>query len=188
MKWIFIVMGFVMITGCDYQRRNEALDKKMNELNQREAVLSLKEQQMEIKEQQINEKEKILDSTAHVINDSLLRSHKKTEGAWRVDMICTQTNCPGSAVGDVKTERWNITVEGRNVLVNVKNNRALSKSYSGAFDGNLITLTADQDTTEVNATIEVHLQQATDKEMEGDRVVTQASGCQILYSLRLKRQ
>ena len=187
MKWIFIVMGFVFITGCDYQSRNEALDKKMNELNQREAILSLKEQQMEIKVEQINEKEKILDSTAHVLNDSLLRSHKKIEGGWRVDMICTQTNCSGSAVGDLKTERWNITVEGNNVIANVGSKSALSKSYTGSFEGNLITLTADQDTTEVNATIEVHLQQSTDKEMEGDRVVTQTSGCQILYSLRLKR-
>lgn len=187
MKWIFIVMGFVFITGCDFQQRREDLNKKMNELSQREAVLALKEQQMEIKEQQLSEKEKILDSTTHVVNDSLLRSHKKIEGTWRVDMLCTQTNCAGSAVGDVKTERWNITVAGNDVTVNARSNRALSKRYTGSFEGNLLTLTADQDTTEVNATIEVHLQQSTEKEMEGDRVVTQISGCQILYSLRLKR-
>ena len=187
MKWILIVMGFVIITGCDYQRRQQVLDKKMNELSQREAVLALKEQQMETKEQQISEKEKFLDSTTHVVNDSLLSSHKKIEGAWRVDMICTQTNCAGSTVGDVKLEHWNISVEGNNVVVNARNSRALSKIYTGAFAENLLTLTADQDTAEVNATIEVHLQQTTDKEMEGDRVVTQTSGCQILYSLRLKR-
>jgi len=187
MKWIFILMGFVFITGCDYQRRQEALDKKMHELNQREEILTLKENQLEIKEQQINEKEKILDSTAHVVSDSLLQSHKKIEGAWRVDMNCKQTNCPGSAVGDLKTEHWNITVEGNNVIANVISNRALSKSYSGSFEGNLITLTADQDSAIENATIEVQLQQSTEKEMEGSRVVTQTSGCQILYSLRLKR-
>lgn len=187
MKWIFIVVGFVFITGCDFQRRQEDLNKKMNELSQREAVLALKEQQMEIKEQQLSEKEKILDSTTNVVNDSLLRSHKKIEGAWRVDMLCTQTNCAGSAVGDGKTERWNIMVAGNDVTVNARSNRALSKRYTGSFAGNLLTLTADQDTTEVNATIEVHLQQSTDKEMEGERVVTQTSGCQILYSLRLKR-
>ncbi len=181
MKWIFIVIGFVFITGCDFQKRQADLDKKMNELNQREAVLSLKEQQL-------REKEKILDSTTHVVNDSLLRSHKKMEGGWRVDMLCTQTNCAGSAVGDVKTEYWNITVAGNDVTVNARSNRALSKRYTGSFAGNLLTLTADQDTAEVYAMIEVHLQQSTDKEMDGERVVTQASGCQILYSLSLKRE
>lgn len=187
MKWLFIIMGFVIITGCDYQHRQQELNKKMNELNQREAVLALKEQQMEIKEQQLSEKEKILDSTTLVVNDSLFRSRKKIEGTWRVDMICTQTNCAGSAVGDVKTERWNIRIERNDVIVHVGSNRPLSKSYTGSFDGSFITLTADQDTTELNAAIEVHLQKTSDKEMEGDRVVTQASGCQILYSLRLKR-
>jgi hypothetical protein len=34
----------------------------------------------------------------------------------------------------------------------------------------------------------VRLQQTKEKEMTGEREITQASGCRILYSLRLKKQ
>jgi hypothetical protein len=112
----------------------------------------------------------------------------KIQGLWRVDMQCTETNCVGSAVGDIKTEQCNIKVENDQVLINARSNRSVAKTYFGSYVGNVIKLTAEQDTTEVNAKIDVTLQKISDKEMGGERQVIQATGCRIVYSLRLKKE
>jgi hypothetical protein len=51
-----------------------------------------------------------------------------------------------------------------------------------------LKLAVQQDSTDASAKIIVRLQQTKDKEMTGDREITQANGCRILYSLRLKKQ
>lgn len=188
MKWIFLLSSIIILSSCNQRQREIELDKKLNELSQREQELSLKEQELAIKEKQLSEQQKVLDSTTNIINDSLLRDHEKIQGLWRVEMKCKQTNCAGSAVGDIKTEEWNIQFENNEVTVNARSNRHVVKRYSGSFVGNLLKLSAGQDSTEVNAKIHVNLEKTSDTEMEGEREVTQATGCQILYSLRLKKE
>lgn len=188
MKWIFLLLGIMIFSGCDLRHREVEVKKKLEEISRREQELSIKEQMLSIKEQELSEKQKILDSTTNIVNDSILREHLKIQGLWRVDMLCTETNCAGSAVGDVKTEKWNIKVENDQVMINARSNRSVVKTYAGSYVGNVIKLTADQDSTEVNAKINVSLQKISDKEMGGERQVIQASGCQIVYSLRLKKE
>ncbi len=189
MKWIFLLSGIIIFSSCNLRQREVELNKKLNELSLREQELALKEQKLSIKEQKLSEQQKILDSTTNKVNDSLLREHKKNiQGSWRVDMKCSETNCPGSAVGDVKTELWNIKFEENEVIVNARSNRHLVKIYSGYFVGNLLKLSADLDSAEVNAIINVRLEKTANNEMEGEREVTQANGCQILYTLRLKKE
>lgn len=188
MKWIFLLAGFVVFSGCDLRRREVEVNKKLEEINRREQQLSIKEQMLSMKEQELSEKQKILDSTTNIVNDSIIREHVKIQGLWRVDMQCTETNCVGSAVGDIKTEQWNIKVENDQVLINARSNRSVAKTYFGSYVGNVIKLSAEQDTTEVNAKIDVTLQKISDKEMGGERQVIQATGCRIVYSLRLKKE
>jgi hypothetical protein len=187
MKWIFLLTGFIIFSSCDLHREAK-LNKKLDEINRREQELTLKEQMLSIKAEELNKKQKILDSTTNIVNDSLVREHLKIQGLWRVDMQCTETNCVGSAVGDIKSEQWNIKVVNDQVVINARSNRSVVKTYSGWYVGDIIKLTADQDSTEDNATINVSLQKISDKEMGGERQVIQASGCRIVYSLRLKRQ
>ena len=188
MKWILLLSGFFIFSSCDLHQREVELNKKLDEMNRRERELALKEQTLEIKELQLSEQQKILDSTTNMVNDSLIREHAKFQGLWRVDMQCIETNCAGSAVGDVKTEHWNIKVENNEVSINARSNKSVVKTYSGSYVGNVIKLTAEQDSTEVNAKIEVSLQKISDKELRGERQVIQATGCRIVYSLRLKRE
>jgi len=160
----------------------------MQELNVKEQELALKEQSLSIKEEQLNEKEKSLDSTKNVVNDSLFVQHQKLPGTWMVEMQCTETNCPGSAVGDVKNEQWDFKFQNNMVIASAMSNNQLVRVYTGDYVGNTLKLSVQQDSTDASAKIIVRLQQTKDKEMTGDREITQANGCRILYSLRLKKQ
>ena len=188
MKWIFLLSGIIILSSCNLQQKEMELSKKLDELNQREQELALKEQKLAIKELQLSEQQKILDSTTNIVNDSLLRENKKIQGLWRAEMKCIETNCPGSAVGDIKTEEWDIQFEQNEVIAKARSNHRVVKIYSGFFAGGLLKLSAEQDSTEVNAKIDVRLDKTADNEMTGEREVTQATGCQILYSLRLKKE
>ncbi len=188
MKWIYLLSGIMVLSSCNLRQREMELNKKSEELNRREQQLAIKEQMLAAAEQKLNEQQKILDSTTNIINDSLQKQHQKIEGLWRVDMQCTETNCAGSAVGDVKTEHWTIRIEGNEVMVHARSNRHPAKSYSGGFMGNMLRLTAEQDSAEINAKIVVRLEQLKENELEGEREVIQATGCRILYSLRLKKE
>jgi len=186
MKWI-LLMGIVFISGCGLRQREMELNRKMQELNVKEQELALKEQSLSIKEEQLNEKEKSLDSTKNVVNDSLFVQHQKLPGTWMVEMQCTETNCPGSAVGDVKNEQWDFKFQNNMVIASAMSNNQLVRVYTGDYVGNTLKLAVQQDSTDASAKIVVRLQQIKDKEMTGDREITQANGCRILYSLRLKK-
>jgi hypothetical protein len=187
MKWI-LLMGIVFISSCGLRQREMELNKKMQELNVKEQELALKEQSLSIKEEQLNEKEKSLDSTKNVVNDSLFLEHQKLPGTWMVEMLCTETSCPGSAVGDVKNEQWDFKFQNNMVIASAMSNNQLVRVYTGDFLGNTLKLGVQQDSTDASAKIVVRLQKTKDKEMTGDREITQANGCRILYSLRLKKQ
>jgi hypothetical protein len=187
MKLILLV-GIVFISGCGLRQREMELNRKMQELNVKEQELALKEQSLSIKEEQLNEKEKSLDSTKNVVDDSLMIEHQKLAGTWMVEMLCTETTCPGSAVGDVKNEQWDFKLQNNMVIASAMSNNQLVRVYIGDFLGKTLKLAVQQDSTAASAKIVVRLQQTKDKEMMGDREITQANGCRILYSLRLKKQ
>jgi hypothetical protein len=187
MKWILFV-GIVFVSGCGLRQREMELNRKMQELNVKEQELALKEQSLAIKEEQLNEKEKSLDSTKNVVNDSLFLEHQKLPGTWMVEMQCTETNCPGSAVGDVKNEQWDFKFQNNMIIASAISNNQLVRVYTGDYLGNTLKLAVQQDSSDASAKIVVRLQQTKEKEMTGEREIIQANGCRILYSLRLKKQ
>lgn len=185
---MFILAGLVFISGCGLRQREIELNKKMNALNQKEQELVLKEQMLAVKEQQLDEQKKSIDSTTSVMSDSLYLEHQRISGTWLVDMQCIETSCPGSAVGDTKNEQWDFIFQGNTVIVTAMSREKLLRTYTGAFQGNILKLNVQRDSTDKIAKISVRLQQKSEKEMEGDREIIQSSGCHILYSLRMKKQ
>jgi hypothetical protein len=188
MKWIFFMALLVFLGGCGLRQREIELNKKMNELNQREQQLNLREQSIDLKEEQLNLREQSVDSTQKVINDSLFLEHQKLPGKWTVEMQASETNCAGSAVGDIKNEQWDFLFQDDMVIVKAFSNKRLVRIYTGNYVGNSLRLTVNQDTSETSAKITVRLQKASDKEMTGEREIIQENGCRILYALRLKKQ
>ena len=188
MKWILLLSGIIFLSSCGLRQREMELDRKTNELNQREQELSLKEQSLTAKEQQLKDREKEIDNSKSIIRDSLDAEHTKIPGTWLVEMQCTETTCSGSAVGDIKNEQWEIKFQDNMVIASAMSNNQLIRVYTGAYFGNLLKLSVQQDSTETSAKINVRLTQTKEKEMEGEREIIQANGCHILYSLRLKKQ
>lgn len=188
MKWIFCSVLLVFLVGCGLRQREIELNKKMNELNQREQQLNLREQSIDLKEQQLNLREQSVDSAQQVINDSLFLEHQKLPGIWTVEMQASETNCAGSAVGDIKNEHWDFLFQDDMVIAKAFSNKRLVRIYTGNYVGNSLRLTVNQDTSETSAKITVRLQKTNDKEMTGEREIIQENGCRILYTLRLKKQ
>ena len=187
---ILSLIFIVVLSGCNLRQREIELDKKLAEVNQREQMLTLKEQSLELREQQVNEKEKKLDSTTNRNgNDSLLLLHPQLPGIWNVKMQCTETTCPGSAVGDTKNEQWQFQLQDNGVIVSAKSNNELVRVYTGVYRNNVLQLSVQTDSTlPKTARILVRLQQIQDKEMGGEREIIQPDGCRILYALQLKKQ
>lgn len=188
MKWIFLLFFSFSLASCGLRQREIELQRRTNELNQKEQELNLKEQSLAAKEQQLDDRQKEIDSTASVVKDSLIIEHNKIPGIWAVEMQCTETNCPGSAVGDIKNEQWEFKFQDNTVIASAMSNNQLVRVYTGAYFGNLLKLSVQQDSSETTAKINVRLKQTKEKEMEGEREIIQASGCHILYSLKLKKQ
>ena len=188
MKWIFLITGIIFFSSCGLRQREAELDKRTNDLMHREQELFLKEQSLQLKEEQLNNREKLLDSTTRIVNDSLFLEHQKLPGTWLVEMQCTETNCPGSAVGDTKNELWDLKFQNDMVIVSAIANKQAAWVYTGTFIGNMLRLSVPRDTLENSAKIVVRLQQTKEKEMIGEREIIQPTGCRILYSIRLKKQ
>jgi hypothetical protein len=188
MKWIILAAGVFFMTGCSLRQRENELNKKTIELKQRELQLDLREQSLQLREQQLSIREQSGDSTHKIINDSLFLEHQKLPGTWLVEMQATETNCTGSAVGDIKNEQWDFKFQDNLVIASAFSNGRLVRIYTGNYVGDILKLDVKQDTTETLARIVVRLQQTGPKEMTGEREIIQENGCRILYSLRLKKQ
>jgi hypothetical protein len=103
--FLFLVMSFTA-SGCGMRERELKLDQKMSEINQKEQELLLKEKSLQLKEEELAKKEELLDSSSRSPVDTFLVQHPQLPGKWNVTMRCTETTCPGSAVGDTKNEQW----------------------------------------------------------------------------------
>ncbi len=192
LKWflfLFVFSGFIL-SGCNLREREIEIEIRAAQINEKEQLLFAKEQSLEFREQMLNDREKLLDSTSNKIaNDSLFINYPNLPGSWAVKMVCTETNCPGSAVGDTKNEQWDFTFHENAIIATAVSNNQMVRVYSGSNFGNSIRLTVQKDTADAQtARMLVRLQNIKEKEMEGEREIIQAGGCRIVYSLQLKKQ
>ena len=192
MKWILLLTGISLLvfSGCNLRQRETEVRNKMRELNEKERELSIKEQDLQRREDLLNKKEKISDS---IINqpaiDSLNELHPKIPGTWNVKMVCSATTCPGSAIGDTKTEKWNITFEQNVVIVNAINNGNITRVYVGGYQENTLKLLSQpsDSTTSNPVQIVIHLQEKDEGTMEGKREIIRPD-CHIVYDLQLNKK
>ena len=192
LRWLlflFILAG-ITFSGCNLRKREIALEKRAAQVDEKEQLLFAKEQSLEAREQMLNDREKLLDSTSlKTSNDSLFLKYPGLPGSWAVKMVCIETNCPGSAVGDTKNEQWDFTFHDNAIIATAISNNQMVRVYSGTYFANSIRMTVQKDTADAQtAKMLVRLQDIKDKEMVGEREIIQESGCRIVYSLQLKKQ
>ncbi len=176
MKWLpGILTILVLLSGCGFKKREQAIAQREQELAKVQAELVLREQQLALKERELKERELLLDSTSRVI-DSVNVYNPDLIGKWAVKMRCTETDCEGSAIGDVKAEQWEISYnDDSTVTAQAFAGKSLSRVYTGCYQGGVLQLVDDK-------AIRVSLSFTDKDKMEGTREISQAN-CKIVYSL-----
>ena len=184
---LIILLAFLFLQSCDLRQREEDLQKREAQLNEKEQELLLKEKTLQLKEEELVKKQQVIDSTT--IKDTTAQYNAQLIGSWAVKMTCTETSCSGSAVGDTKTETWDISYQDKNVIAKAKVNNELVRAYSGTYNGNILELVeAREGTTEQTPTkIIVRLRLINDVQMEGQREIERMGECKIIYSVLMDK-
>ena len=182
-------MVILLSTGCGLKAREEAMRKKEAELAEREQQLTLREKSLELREEQVEQLKQKLDS-AKTKSDTTLLYNQQLIGQWNVKMTCIETTCSGSAIGDIKTETWDISYQNSLIIANAIASNKLARIYTGSYDGTTLTLSADvANTPEEPATkMIIRLTMTDENTMEGQRLIDRENDCRIVYSLQLNKQ
>ncbi|MEJ6979516.1 hypothetical protein WG906_03590 [Pedobacter sp. P351] len=183
---LFLASTFFL--GCGSTDTEKKLDFREQEVQRKEQQLLILEQQLNLKEQELIRREQQADSFK-VKTDTLGVYNPKLLGNWTVSMHCIEANCEGYAVGDIKTEHWNISYRNNKVIVKAMSNNKVIRTYSGLFKENSLNLKAqpvpDAD-TEMKVVLNPH---ATNENlMEGQRVIDRRNNCRVVFSLKVEKQ
>ena len=158
------------------------MEEQAKALEAKEQQLVLLEQQLKLKEEDLRKRERKVDSTNQIF-DSLGTYNHLIIGSWTVTMNCVETDCPGSAIGDTKTEQWDIAYEGSDVIAKAFANKKLVRVYKGKLRGHILTLAVEQEAPS-DASMSASLNLINVDRLEGQREIMQSSGCRIIYSLK----
>jgi hypothetical protein len=182
------IIFLITFNSCELDRKEKELQQWENNLNQKEQELILREKILELKEEELSKKSAYLDSTSK--NDSMPMYDTALIGRWDVKMVCIEATCPGSAVGDTKTEQWVISMEGTNFIAKAISGENLARVYSGIYTGNTLELIAqvEQASDQPAAKMVARLHIVNPKRMEGQREITRENNCKIIYTLEMNKQ
>jgi hypothetical protein len=183
---ILYTVAMLFLSSCDYQKREEEIRKQEAALNQKEQELLLKEKTLQLKEEELLKREKRFDSTVTISNyivDSALI------GNWAVTMVCTETTCPGSAIGDTKSEKWQISYQSNSIIAKVLSNDRLTRIYTGFYTGNTIELVEEQskEASLSSTKMVVRLRVLDPTHLEGQREISRED-CKVIYSVELEKE
>lgn len=185
---LLLILLLPFLQGCDMRQREEALSQKEASLNQREQELLLKEKTLQLKEDELVKREQRIDSTRRL--DSTTVYNASLPGTWDVKMTCTETSCPGSAVGDIKNETWEIAYQENNVIARAMVNNELVRVYSGIFTGNTLELVEAREnaSTQPATRMVVRLRLSKENVMEGQREIERIGECKIIYGIIMNKK
>ena len=187
MKILWLLFFFVCMNGCTLRERERALDQRSAQLDQKEQELLLKERSLQLKEEELKKRDSL---SIQNKDDSTGVYDPQLTGSWAVKMLCTEATCPGSAVGDIKNETWQISYQDRNILVRAMAGNQLVRVYSGLFNGTILELEEDHQKmpASVPIRISVRLTKSDSLSMEGQREILRENNCRIVYSVNLVKQ
>ncbi len=191
-KFIYVSTFLLIAAGlssCGFEERKKALDARETALKEREQNLLVKQKMLLQLEDSIKLSIAQQDSLTISLKNIGLPLPDSLQGTWNVNMLCTQTNCSGSAVGDTRKESWTFSGgDSTGVYVKAMQGENLVRVYSGIFDGSGFVLSTPNVAGEVNATtMNVKLNINTRDKLSGSRIIQQADGCTITYKIDADR-
>lgn len=180
------LLATCLLSGCGMQEREAALKKREAALALREQELVRKEESLRLREETLLQKQQSQDSA---LQDSSVFANANLEGRWSVKMVCTETSCAGSAIGDTKSELWDFSYQNGRVMATAIENNLVVRTYSGTYKNNLLELTETVErSSESPATqILVHIKPLSETTMEGQREIIRLGDCRIVYALELTK-
>lgn len=185
---LFFCAFLILFASCNLDKREQEIREKLTALNQKEQELLVKERTLALKEEELLKREQRLDSTSQ--QDTASVYNPDLVGIWSVKMTNTETTCPGSAVGDTKTEQWDIAYQNSLVIAKALSGDKLVRIYSGAFKEAALELKDERDSSSAQpaAKMTVRLRMTGARTMEGQREIIREGGCKIIYALQLNKQ
>lgn len=183
--FLAVLLCSCLFVSCDIKKREKELETKQLSLQQKEQELILREQALELKEEEFRKQDSI-----KMVKDTLWGTYPNLPGTWFVKMVCTETTCSGSAVGDTKTENWEISIQNNMVMAGAVDNGKLNRIYSGGFYNDRLEITSENTDLETrqNIKIVVRLKQTREGNMKGTREIIRQDDCHIVYDLELRKQ
>lgn len=185
MKWITLLLIAAFIApGCDFKQREKAIKMKEEALQMKEQELNEREHTIQMAEADLAKKQQP-DTTKR---DSSFLYTQAIVGTWQVRMVCMQTTCDGSAIGDTKIEAWTFSYENNQVVARAMANDKLVRIYTGKVlnDGLELIENIESSPSEPATKIVVRVKKTNEKTMEGQREIVRV-GCRILYALQLNK-
>ena len=185
-RLILILLTTVAFLSSCHDSRVQNMEKRENELNLREQELLRKEKALELREADLVKREQKTDS---LMSDSTAVP-PVVAGTWTTKMTCTETTCTGSAVGDIKTEQWNVILEGNSIIARAIAGEQLVRVYTGSYTGNTIELVEDRESTSTQPATKmiVRLRLTNGTTMEGQREIVRENDCKIIYAVQMNKQ
>ncbi|ACU03473.1 MULTISPECIES: hypothetical protein [Pedobacter] len=159
-------------------------------LNEREKKAAQKEQELLAWEQRLKIKEQDLDNIKHALDsakkqiDSVSTDNPAIIGKWSVKMSCTETSCEGSALGDTKTEQWEMSYKENHIVVKAYSGLVLTRVYTGSYKDNVLKIVEEKPNSD--ALISATLNFLAEGRMDGSREIVQKD-CKIVYALNAKK-
>lgn len=185
-KSLFLLTMFLVAFSCTDTDSQKTLELREKEVEQKEQILKLWEDQLKSKELELISRQHQLDSLNR--SDTLGVFNEKVVGSWKVTMQCIETTCEGSAIGDTKTEQWNISYQNNKVIVSAVSNQKVIRLYTGLFKDNSLKLAAQSASDETTMDVVLTPHPSMDKLMEGQRIINQSGRCKIVYALKAAKQ
>lgn len=173
----------IFLQSCGLNEREKNLKKLRQEITRKEQQLLAWEKRLKLKERELHNTKQSLDSAKKQI-DSVTMSNPAIIGKWIVKMSCTETTCEGSALGDTKTEQWEMSYKRNNVVVKAYSGLVLIREYVGTYKNNVLKIVEEKPNSA--ALIGATLNFINEGRMDGSREIRQKD-CKIVYALNARK-
>jgi hypothetical protein len=173
--------------GCKQDGQNSELSAREKEIVKEEQRLTAWQEQLELREKRLITREKKTDSLRAIV-DTLGVYNQNLIGSWKVSMNCTESSCEGYVIGDSKTERWEISYQGKRILAKAYSGKKFIRTYIGSNNDNVIVLQV-QPAPGTQTKMEVTLAFNPNKNtvMTGERIITKVENCTTTFALSAEK-
>lgn len=186
---VIILCFAFLLNNCGLNERKEAIEQNEAALQQKEQRLLLLEKNLKLKEDSLNLILARRGNSSYTDSISLLPP--ALWGAWSVKMVCIQTTCSSSAIGDVRTDSWQITGQDSAVIIKTVTHDNVTRIYTGNYYQDNTIRVSDRTHETAVSNVPVRIVEIVDirnNKMKGTRVLIQQDGCHVTYSLEMDKK